>query len=240
MTNVIQSAQSRSAATPDDVCAYLRAEASTVWERLFSHPFVLGMAQGTLPPRAFGFYIGQNILFLQDLARTMALGVAKAGDEETLREFATATGRVLELELPENRALLVRVQALEPAASEASVMAPTNLAYTRHLQTVGYRESSAHVAAALLPCTWSYGEIGQALVGRAVDHPVYAEWFRFFASAEYWTSVHAAQAQLRRLTAGLGPTDVQQMADIFITSSQLEYAFWDMALAEETWSAPRR
>jgi thiaminase/transcriptional activator TenA len=162
----------------------------------------------------------------------MALGVAKADDEDTLREFATSTGRVLDLELPENRALLARVRSLDPSAAETVTMAPTNLAYTRHLQTVGYRGSSAHIAAAMLPCTWSYGELGIALRDRVAEHPVYSEWFRFFSSDEYWKSVHAAHAQLRRLTEGLGPRERQQMAEIFTTSTRLEYAFWDMALGE--------
>jgi thiaminase/transcriptional activator TenA len=220
-----------------DVSEYLQAQSASVWNQLFAHPFVLGMADGSLPVRKFAFYVSQNILFLQDLARTMALGVAKADDEETLREFASATTRVLDLELPENRALLARVRTLEPTASEASVMSPTNLAYTRHLQTVGYRGSSAHVAAALLPCTWSYREIGLALVERAVEHPVYTEWFRFFSGEQYRASVTAAKAQMRRLSAGLGPDELQRMAEIFLVSTRLEHAFWDMALAEQGWPA---
>jgi thiaminase/transcriptional activator TenA len=218
-----------------DVCDYLRTHAAAEWARLFTHPFVVGMADGSLPVGAFAFYIGQNILFLQDLARTTALGVAKADDEQTLREFTSATVKILDFELPENRQLLARVRLLDPTATEASCMAPTNLAYTRHLQTVGYRGSSAHVAAALLPCTWSYGEIGAALVARAVAHPVYAEWFEFFSGADYWASVHAAQAQLRRLATGLGPADLERMAEIFLTSTRLEHAFWDMALTAEGW-----
>jgi thiaminase/transcriptional activator TenA len=219
-------------APAQDLCEYVRERARPAWDQLFTHPFVLGMAHGTLPVPTFAFYISQNILFLQDLARTMALGVAKAEDEVTLREFATSTSRVLDLELPENRALLARVRAMDPAAGEATVMAPTNLAYTRHLQTVGYRGSSAHIAAALLPCTWSYGEIAVALVDAIAEHPVYSEWFRFFSSDEYWKSVHAAQAQLRRLADGLGVRERQQMAEIFSTSTRLESAFWDMPLLE--------
>jgi thiaminase/transcriptional activator TenA len=218
-----------------DVCEDLRTQSATVWALLFRHRFVRGMADGTLPVRCFAFYVAQNILFLQDLARTMALGVAKADDEITLREFTTATSRVLDFELPENRALLARVRALDPTAAEAAQMAPINLAYTSHLQAVGYRGSSAHIAAALLPCTWSYGEIGKAHVGTAAAHPVYTPWFQFFAGAEYWQSVDAARAQLRRLTDGAGPAERWRLADIFRTSTRLELAFWDMALAEQGW-----
>ena len=219
-----------------DICDQLRQQCREVWDALFSHPFVLGMADGSLPVRKFAFYVSQNILFLQDLARTTALGAAKATDEMTLREFSLATSRILELEVPQNRALLARVGQLEPSAREAAIMVPTNLAYTRHLLSVGYSSSAAHVAAALLPCTWSYGEIGKALVDRAVEHPVYSEWFHFFSGEPYWVSVRAALAQLRRLADGLGPREAASMTDIFTASARLEYAFWDMAMAEQAWA----
>ena len=50
-------------ATTQDVCEYLREHARPTWDQLFSHPFVLGMADGTLPVPIFAFYISQNILF---------------------------------------------------------------------------------------------------------------------------------------------------------------------------------
>ena len=94
------------------VCDTLRDECKPIWEELHSHPFIDEMQAGTLPERKFAFYIGQNILFLVELARAMALGVAKADDEATMKDFAEIVSNIINIELPTNRALLARLQRL--------------------------------------------------------------------------------------------------------------------------------
>jgi thiaminase/transcriptional activator TenA len=217
------------------VCDRLKAACRPIWDELHRHPFVVELARGTLPPRKFAFYIGQNLLYLPEFARLLALGVAKAEDEETMRGFAAAAVSVLELEIPQNRALLAKVCELEPAAAAATLMAPANLAYTRHLLTVGYSGGTAEIAAATMPCSWSYGEIGRHYVGGLPDHPVYREWIAFFASDEYWRPLEAAQQRLERLCAEKSERDFARLAQIFTTSARLERAFWDMAYTEDQW-----
>jgi thiaminase/transcriptional activator TenA len=213
----------------------LRRRSQGIWDGLHSHPFVREMAAGTLPPRKFAFYIGQNILYLKDFARVHALGVAKAEDEATMCEFARGALSVIEFELPQNRELLAKVRLLDPSAGEATTMAPTNLAYTRHLLAVGYSGGAPEILAAVTPCTVSYGEIGREFAATAADHPVYGEWIRFFAGAEYWAVVEAALAQLERVCSHLGEREIERLSAIFATSSRLERAFWDMAYDEQTW-----
>ena len=196
---------------------------------------VTDMASGALPARKFAFYIGQNLRFLPDLARMLALGVAKAEDEQTMREFAAAMTSILDFEIPKNRELLEKVRQLEPSAAEAALMAPANFAYTRHLLTVGYCGRPADIAAALMPCAWSYGEIGRQFVAQLPDHPVYHDWIEFFAGREYWQSLEASQRELERLCRGLSEGDLQRISEIFTTSTRLERAFWDMAYDEEQW-----
>ena len=80
------------------VCETLRDSCKEIWHELHSHPFVAEMAAGTLPERKFAFYIGQNIVFLRELARAMALGVAKADDEDTMRDFAAIVSNIVDFE----------------------------------------------------------------------------------------------------------------------------------------------
>ena len=100
----------------------------------------------------------------------MALGVAKADDEATMRDFATIVTNILEFELPKNRELLERVQQMVPEATEEVGMGPATLAYTRHLLTVAYEGRAADIMASLTPCAWSYGEIGKERIEEKPDH----------------------------------------------------------------------
>lgn len=219
------------------ICDRLREECEPIWDQLHKHPFVDEMAKGTLPEHKFAFYIGQNILFLKELARAMALGVAKADDEETMRDFASIVTNLVDFEIPKNRELLARVRELDPNTSESIEMAPANLAYTRHLLTVAYSGRAPDIMASLAPCTVSYGLIGEERAIDLPDHPVYKEWIEFFASREYWDVLEDVKAKLDRLCVGLSKADMDRVRDIFRTSSRLEGMFWDMAYEERTWVA---
>jgi thiaminase/transcriptional activator TenA len=214
----------------------LRERCKPIWDGLHSAPFVAEMAAGTLPERKFAFYISQNIVFLRELARAMALGVAKADDEETMRRFAIIVTNIMELELPKNRELLERVRAIVPEATGDIEMAPATLAYTRHLLTVAYEGRAAEIIASLVPCSWSYGEIGIDRIAEAADHPVYKPWFEFFAGREYWDTLEQVKSQLEELCDGASDAELTRLSDIFRTSSRLEQEFWDAAYVERTWT----
>ena len=218
------------------VCDSLQEDCKTIWHDLHTNPFVEEMTAGTLPERKFAFYIGQNIIFLKELARAMALGVAKADDEETMKDFADIVTNILEFELPKNRELLAKVQQMVPGATEQVTMAPGTLAYTRHLLTVAYEGRAADIMASLTPCAWSYGEIGKERLPDAPDHPVYRDWIEFFAGREYWDVLEDVKAKLERLCDGMGDRELARIHEIFRTSSRLEQVFWDSAYNETAWA----
>ena len=56
----------------------LRLTAAHIWEADLKHPFVRGIADGTLPTEKFKFYLIQDYLFLLDYSRVFAHGVIKA------------------------------------------------------------------------------------------------------------------------------------------------------------------
>ena len=55
----------------------LIAKAMPIWETYFEHPFVKGIADGTLPVEKFRFYMIQDHKYLMQYAKVFALGVLK-------------------------------------------------------------------------------------------------------------------------------------------------------------------
>lgn len=214
-------------------CDLLRTECQDMWAKIHDHPFLKEMADGSLPAAKFAFYVGQNLLFLRELAKVAALGVAKATDEQRMREFSEIVGNIMNLEIPKNRELLGEIA---PDGPEQLIMAPATLAYTRHLLTVAYEGSATDILASFTPCSWSYGELGRAYAPkRPIDQPAYDRWFEFFSSAEYWETLEAGKERLDRLCADLGKAEMQHVSEIFRVSTQLEYLFWDMAYTMQDW-----
>ena len=213
----------------------LRNDCAELWEDLHVHPFIEGLADGTLPPETFRFYIEQNLQYLVEYARAMALAAGRAGDVETMRIFSADLTNIVEIEIPENRELLARV--LELGARDlmgSEGMAPATVTYTGFLVDTAATSRPVEVMASIVPCAWSYGEIASRRRDQIVEHPVYAEWVRFFASPDYAGVVERMQADFEWLV-DRDDVPFERLSFLFTTGVRLERGFWDMAYAREHW-----
>ena len=77
----------------------LRRAADPVWQAQRKHPFLRGIADGTLPLERFSFYVRQDYLFLIEYARLLALGAARAPDLATMTRFSELTAEILTTEM---------------------------------------------------------------------------------------------------------------------------------------------
>ncbi len=217
------------------VCTELREDALAVWEELHRHPFVLELAAGTLPPEKFRFYVEQNLMYLPEYARAIAIGAGRSRDGEELRSFAAALDNIVRTEIPENEEFLARIVALgaEDRGGTAA-MAPATLAYTSFLIAAAFKGGPLEVMTAIMPCAWSYGEIAAQLQANSADHPVYGTWLGFFASAEYAELVEQMKGELDAL-ARRERVPVAELSETFRAGTRLELGFWEMAYEMKQW-----
>ena len=216
-----------------------REQSTIIWTALHQHPFITELSDGTLPLDKFRFFLEQDILYLEEYTRCLAMGAAKSRTERELRYFTTDLNKVLEAEIPSARSLLAQVTDLGAEDRGGSLaQAPANVAYTSYLNTLAFRGGPLEIMAALLPCSWSYVEIAMALRERAeATHPVYGGWIDYFSLPQTVEMV----AGLRRdfdalvLEEALTEARLRELAEIFAMSSRLERGFWDMAYSLEQW-----
>jgi thiaminase/transcriptional activator TenA len=214
----------------------LREACRELWQALHRHPFLRELAAGTLAPERFRFFVEQDVFFLPELGRAVALGAAKAGDERELRHFAEEMGAVVERELDSNRQLLALVLELGAAdRGGARAPAPATVAYGGFLVSTAARAGPLEIMTALLPCTWSYADIAVELRGEIAEHPVYSRWVAFFASDEYVETIAGRRRLLDELAGRAGEARRRRLGEIFTMSTRLEHAFWDMAYRCEQW-----
>ena len=55
---------------------------------ILAHPFLTGLADGTLPEESFAFYVIQDALYLRDYARALAAVASRAPTASATRMFA--------------------------------------------------------------------------------------------------------------------------------------------------------
>jgi len=219
--------------------AALRSAGREAWAAAVNHPVVREIAAGTLPHETFRGYFEQNIRYLEDYARAIALATAKAPDRAALDVLSRFLRQIVASEIPANLAFLQRLGGSADRLPGLAELHPVTYGYTRHLLHVCGAGSCAEGLAALLPCQWSYGEIAQPLMAAVPDDPVYADWIRMFGNADYDALVAETTGLLDRLA---GPADAGQWArlsTVFSISIRYEGEFWDMtARADESARVP--
>jgi thiaminase/transcriptional activator TenA len=208
----------------------LRTDTEPIWRRIFAHPFLREIKDGTLPLEKFRYYLVQDYLYLEGFARTVALALAKAPDSQTLEQLSR---RVL---TPVERPLHHKIMAAA-GVSLADVQrighSPTNTAYTNHMLKTASLFGLGPTAAALLPCPWSYHEL-KDMVGQS-EHPLYGQWTAFYVAGLLQDSVNAWRGFVDAAAQRASAQEREAMREAFLTSSRYEYLFWEMAYRQEQW-----
>ncbi|MEQ8585293.1 MAG: thiaminase II [Thalassobaculaceae bacterium] len=204
------------------------------WRRYTEHPFVRGLADGTLPEAAFRHYLAQDYLFLIHFARAYALAVYKADDLADMRAAAGTVNALLDTEM----SLHVQYCAgwgLTEAEMAAVPEDPACVAYTRYVLDRGMAGDVLDLHAALAPCVVGYGVIGARLAAdpatKRGDGNPYDAWIAMYSGEEYLDVVRASVAQIDRLAAKRGgDARFDSLAATFAAATELEVDFWQMGL----------
>jgi len=217
----------------------LRRENRRVWDAITGHPFVRELGAGTLPIEKFTYYVKQDYLYLIDFARCIGLAASKAEDVEDMRSWADMMGGCLKYET-EMLESLSEALGVPPGELTQTPKAPTNEAYTNHILRVAYEGSVGENVAALLPCMWTYMDVGDVLadIGGYRGHPFYEEWCEAYKAQEYNELVDVYLSLVERSAEKAGVPVKDRMRRHFSLSTRYEYMFWEMAYRMEGWPIP--
>lgn len=212
----------------------LWADIEPIYAAILEHPFLTGLTDGTLDAAAFAEYVAQDVHYLRDYARALALVGAKAPNLAATSMFARHAAEVFDVELALHATLLPDL-GLDPAAVDAVPVSPTTRAYTSYLLATTYGGSFADGLAAILPCYWIYARVGAALLDKGSPDPRFQSWIDSYGGGEFAATV----AEVLRLTDEIGlalnPADEEVARAHFVTTARYEWMFFDAAHRREGW-----
>lgn len=208
----------------------LKERTRTVWEDCYRHPFVQELGRGVLPKETFMFYLKQDYQYLLTYAKIFALGALKATDEETIKNF-TASQQATLNEMNVHRRYMADygIPLTEADNTKPSLF---NKAYTANMMAIGYTEGIVELMAALLPCPWSYHDFACRLKESFKDNledNYYKSWLDTYASNEFGDSFRWFFPTMDKLCEHKSEREIQHIVDVFQSSIEFEYLFWDMA-----------
>ena len=202
------------------------------WATATGHPMVREIGAGTLPHATFLRYFTQNVLYLEEYARAIAIVASKAPDGEALTTLTEFQMQIVAHEIPANVRFLERLGGTPDRRGGRGAMLPTTYAYTSHLLAACALGDAADGLTAVLPCQWSYGELARPLMQELPADPIYADWIAMFGNDAYGELVDRTTALLDRLAGPVGDDRLATLSQIFDRSTRYEVAFWDMAYGD--------
>ncbi|HEX2190688.1 MAG TPA: thiaminase II [Longimicrobiaceae bacterium] len=213
--------------------------AAGAWGASFEHPFVRGLAAGTLPAERFRFYQMQDARYLHAFSDACALISTRCPAPRDKLWFIDAArmALVVEGQLHAGYGRKLGYGADDVAALE---LTPNNRAYQDHMVSTALRGTLVEAVAAVAPCPWLYVELGQHLersLGAVPDDHPYAEWLRTYADPGFNAYMDALLALLQRFADAADDAGRARARDAFLASVRYEWMFWQQAWEGQRWPA---
>jgi len=213
----------------------LKAKAAKVWEDGYNHPFVQELGKGTLDKEKFKFYLLQDYLYLLQYAKVFATAALKSDTEELMTGFTTSQYYILANEMNVHREYMTSfgITKEEVLTVKSSLY---NRAYTANMLSYGLTGSLAEVLAAVFPCAWTYADYGKRLkeqYASQLEGNFYKAWIETYASDGFSDSFEWFYGALDNLVSSMSSEQRKNIEEIFISSVEFEYLFWDMAYKQQ-------
>jgi len=213
----------------------LKAKATKVWEDGYNHPFVQELGMGTLDREKFKFYLLQDYLYLLQYAKVFAMATLRSDTEELMTGFTKSQYFILANEMNVHRKYMIEFGITEDEVLSAK-SSLYNRAYTANMLTLGLTDGLAEVLAAVFPCAWTYADYAKRLKEQYADKledNFYKTWIETYASTEFSDSFDWFYDALDNLVSIMPDTQRRKIEDIFISSIEFEYLFWDMSYKQK-------
>jgi thiaminase/transcriptional activator TenA len=216
----------------DSLAAELWRDIGDIYEAILAHPFLAGLADGSLPPESFEFYVIQDALFLRKYAQALTAIAGRASDQAATEMFARhAVGIVgAEMNLQLSRFAELGIDSCSVSATDE---APTTLAYTSYLLATACNGSYGEGVGAVLPCYWIHWEIGKHLMKRGSPNPRYQRRIGTYSAEEFGYEARDVIAVADELS--LSDAERDRVRRHFRATSRYEWMFWDMGYRRENW-----
>lgn len=192
-------------------------------EACLHHPFIRGLADGSLDSETFRRYVAQDAFFLSAFARAYAFAAACSPDMATFAHLCELLNGVLrerQLHAAFAKELKIDLDRVQPL--------PAVAVYTDFLlATAGQREPGETIAA-MTPCMRLYGYLGTSLAETLVAGNPYQAWIAAYSGPDFQCLVEQVESLLNSMAE-----NSLAVRDAYAHAMQCEFNFFS-AMLEHT------
>ena len=199
-----------------------------VWAAMAGHPFVLGLAHGTLPDTALQAWVQQDRVFVveerQVVAALRAHGLPSRLD-----------GLLADLD----RSLVLEADAFTQTATDQGFAAevepwPICLGYISYLRCAAY-DGVLEGLTALYAAERAYLDTWTTVAKLSPADSTYYAWIQNWSGEAFRGFVSALGRGLDELAGAPSPTLAHRLGVVFTGAARFELAFWEMCWSGQAW-----
>ena len=199
-----------------------------VWAAMAGHPFVLGLAHGTLPGSALQAWVQQERVFVVEERRVVAALPAHGLPSRLDGLLADLDrSRVLEAEA------FTQTAAEHGFAPEVEPW-PVCLGYTSYLRCAAL-DGTLEGLTALYAAERAYLDTWTAVAGRSPADSAYHAWIQNWSGEAFRGFVSALGHDLDELAGAPSPALAHRLGVVFTGAARFELAFWEMCWSGRAW-----
>ena len=205
------------------------------FERILVHPFITGLADGSLPKDTFAGYLIQDHFYLEEYGRCWALLGARS---DSIEDLVTLTGKIggsLAHEQESQRELLEAMGYRQEEMLAEAEASPTCVGFGSFIKNACATRSWHDGFVSVLECPWAYWELGKVLNRRGSSNPVYQKWIESYLAEDFEEACERLLAIWERAAGDLGPLALKSATSHARTAIRWDWMFWDAAYRCERW-----
>ena len=112
---------------------------------------------------------------------------------------------------------------------------PACFTYTNFLLSVAALGSIEEAIASILPCFWVYEKVGNYICTNSPENNPYHDWINVYAGEEFREATDKVLEITDEIAGQTNSFSRENMKEMFILSTKMEYLFWDSAYRKEQW-----
>jgi thiaminase (transcriptional activator TenA) len=207
---------------------------SGIYTKILSHPFLLGLTDGSLDEKSFQHYAVQDALYLKDFGRGLAILGTRALDDEEFLTFCNHGANAILVERTLHDSFF-KNWGLSSEKVYVTEKSPNCLLYTSYLIQVASTRPYFESLGAFIPCYQIYHEVGKELIKKGSPNPLYQKWIDTYASEEFEKVVKQVLEIMEKISLNLTDSQKEEVKKNYILTSKMEYLFWEMGYTKQIW-----
>lgn len=206
-------------------------KSTSIFNDILNHPFIVELMNGSLAEDKFYFYIQQDVYYLKEYGKTLAIIGSRLPENEHLHMFYQFAQSAILVENNLHEDYLKKNEF--PLNIEIS---PTCLMYKSFLSSQLVTQNIEICLASILPCFWIYKKVGDYILenGKIENNP-YKNWIITYGGEDFSKAVKDAIFVCDYYANKTTDENRKKMTDVYLYAAKMEWMFWDSAYKKEKW-----